>query len=343
MRMKVLVSCLLPLMFAAASAATAQPLRVNVGITNALADVGLFVADKRGYFAQENIKVNFISFDAAARMIAPFASGDLDVGGGGIAAGLFNAVNRGVGMRIVADKSTSAPGLSTSALVVRKELATSGRYRGPLDIKGLKVAVPAPGTGTSTSLNAFFNKHGFGLKDVDLAYMSFPQMVQALQNKAVEAAFLTEPGLTKAIADGTAQVVAADDEMFPHHQIAVTLFSERFIKADRKVAVGFMKAMLKGARDYNDAVRGGRLAGPGAEEIIAILTEYSAIKDPAVYRAIKVHSCDPNGRINLESLAVDLAFFRSEGLIEGPVSLTSAVDASLAEEAIRDIGAYPRK
>ena len=74
-----------------------------------------------------------------------------------------------------------------------------------------------------------------------------------------------------------------------------------------------------------------------------IVTEYSAIKAPAVYRAIQVHSCDPNGRINLESLAVDLAFFRSEGLIEGAVSLASAVDGSLAEEAIRDIGVYPRK
>ena len=62
------------------------------------------------------------------------------------------AVNRGVGMRIVADKSTSAPGLSTAALVVRKELATSGRYRGPRDLRGLKVAGPAPGTGASTSL-----------------------------------------------------------------------------------------------------------------------------------------------------------------------------------------------
>ena len=343
MLIKALISCMLPLICATASAAMAQPVRVNVGITNALADVGFFIADKRGYFAQENIRVNFVSFDAAARMIAPFASGDLDVGGGGIAAGLFNAVNRGVGMRIVADKSTSAPGRSTAALVVRKDLVTAGRYRGPVDLKGLKIAVPAPGTGTSTSIHTFLNKHSFGLKDVDLAYMSFPQMVQALQNRAVEGAFLTEPGLTKAIAEGTAQVVANDDEMLPNHQIAVTLFSERFIKADRKVAVGFIKAMLKGTRDYNDAVKEGRLAGPGAESIIAILTEYSAIKDPAVYRAIKVHSCDPNGLINLESLAVDLAFFRSEGLIEGSISLASAVDASLAEEAIRDIGIYPRK
>ena len=343
MRSKAIVSCLLGLIFAASGAALAEPLRVNVGVTNALADVGLYVADKRGYFAEQNIKVNFISFDAAARMIAPFASGDLDVGGGGVAAGLFNAVNRGVGLRIVADKSTSAPGGSTSALVVRKDLAAAGQYRTPADFRGRKIAVPAPGTGTSTSISRFLGGHGLTLKDVDLAYMSFPQMVQALQNKAVDGAFLTEPGLTKAIADGTAEVVAPDDAMFPNHQIAVTLFSERFIKADRKVAVGFMKAMLKGTRDYNDAVKDGRLAGPGAQDIIAILTEYSAIKDPAVYRAIKVHSCDPNGAINSESLAVDLAFFRAEGLIEGPVALASAIDASLAQDAIKDIGLYRHK
>ena len=343
MRIGAFIACLLSVICAGASAVMAEPLRVNVGITNALADVGLFIADKRGYFAAQNIKVNFVSFDAAARMIAPFASGDLDVGGGGIAAGLFNAVNRGVGLRIVADKSTSALGLSTAALVVRKDLATTGQYRTPADLKGRKIAVPAPGTGTSTSISKFFNAHGFGLKDVDLVYMSFPQMIQALQNKALDGAFLTEPGLTKALSEGTAQMVAPDDEMFPNHQIAVTLFSERFIKTDRAAALGFMKAMLQGTRDYNDAVKDGRLAGAGAEEIIAILTEYGAIKDPAVYRAIKVHSCDPDGAINLDSLALDLAFFRSEGLIQGSVALTEAVDASLAQTAVLELGAYRRK
>ncbi len=56
-----------------------------------------------------------------------------------------------------------------------------------------------------------------------------------------------------------------------------------------------------------------------------------------------MHSCDPNGRINIDSLAVDLAFFRSEGLIEGPVTHTAAVDASLGEEVIKVIALYPRK
>ena len=323
-------------------AALAEPLKLKVGVTNSLADVGLFVADKRGYFAEQNIKVEFIAFDAAARMIAPFASGDLDVGGGGVSAGLFNAVKRGVGLRIVADKSTSAPGVSASSLVVRKKLVASGQYKGPADLKGRKIGAPAPGTATSTSLDLWFTKHGFTIKDVDMTYMSFPQMAQALQNDAIDAAFLTEPSLSKALTEGAAEIIAPDHVMFPNHQIAVTLFSERFIKRDRKAAVGFMKAMLRGSRDYMDVVRDGRLSGPGADEMIAILTEYSAIKDPQVYRSIGVHFCDPNGAIDPASLATDLAWFRKEGLIEGDVQIADALDASIAAEAARELGPWRR-
>jgi NitT/TauT family transport system substrate-binding protein len=329
--------------FAALCAPAAAQTKVSVGITNVIADVGHFVAHKRGYFAAEKLDVNFVPFDAAARMIAPMASGDLDVGGGGIAAGLFNAVARGVGLKIVADKSTSPPGLGTGALMVRKDLVDSGKYKVVKDMKGWKLAIPAPGTGTSTSLENLFGGAGFALKDMDVVYLSFPQMVTALENKAVDAAFLTEPGVTTVETRGVAQRIASDDEMFPYHEIAVTLNSEKFIKSNRDAAVRYMRAFLRGTRDYTDAVKGGRLTGPGAEDIIAILTEYSLIKDPAVYRKIRVNFADPDGKLNIGSLEKDLAYFRAQGLIEGKVAVADAIDISIASEAVRDIGQYKRK
>jgi NitT/TauT family transport system substrate-binding protein len=328
---------------AAAPARAAEPVTVSAGITNVIADVGLFVADKRGYFAAENLKVNFVPFDAAARMIGSLASGDLEVGGGGISAGLFNAVARGLGLKIVADKSTSLPGLGNGALVVRKDLIENGRYKSPKDFKGLKVAVPAPGTGTSTSIDRYLSTVGLSIADVDLTYLAFPQMVAALQKGAVDAAFIVEPSLSAVEANGAAVRIVRDDEMFPNHQIAVTLYSGRFISSNRDAAVRFMRAYLRGTRDYNDVVKDGRLAGPGSEAIIAILTEYSHIKDPAIYGRINVHACDPDGRLDLKSLETDLAFFVAQGLIQGKVDVASAIDTSIAEAAVRDIGAYVRK
>jgi NitT/TauT family transport system substrate-binding protein len=342
MRLKLMLAISLGVLALGLAAGRAEPAAVTVGITNAIADVGLYVADKRGYFAEEGLKVKFVSFNAAARMIAPFASGELDVGGGGISAGLFNAVARGVKIRIVADKSTSAPGLTSSSLVVRQKLVDSGAYKHPSDLKGRRIAVPAPGTGTSTSLDHYFKSFGFGIANVELVSMAFPQMVQALQNDAVDAAFLTEPSFTRAMMGKLVQPVASDDQMFPDHQIAVTIFSDRFISADRAKAVGFMKAMLRGTRDYLAATPRGRLNGPGAEDMINILTEYTAIKDPTIYGRIGVHNVDPDGRINLQSLAEDLAFFQSQGLIEGKADLKEAVDPSIAEEAVRVLGPFQR-
>ena len=329
--------------FAGARLPAAAQTNVSVGITNVIADVGHFVAHKRGYFAAEKLNVTFVPFDAAARMIAPMAAGDLDVGGGGIAAGLFNVVARGVGLKIVADKSTSAPGLGTGALMVRKDLVDAGRYKSVKNMKGWKLAIPAAGTGTSTSLENLFNAAGFALKDMDVVYLSFPQMITAMENKAVDAAFLTEPGVTTVESRGAAVRIANDDEMFPFHQIAVTLYSEKFINANRDAAVRFMRAFLRGTRDYTDAVRDGRLRGPGAEDIISILTEYSLIKDAAVYRQIRVQNCDPDGRLNVASLEKDLAYFRAQGLIEGKVTVADVIDTSIAEAAVRDLGPYPRK
>jgi NitT/TauT family transport system substrate-binding protein len=328
---------------AAAPARAAEPVTVSAGITNVIADVGLFVADKRGYFAAENLKVNLVPFDAAARMIPPLASGELEVGGGGISAGLFNAVARGLGLKIVADKSTSSPGLGTGSLMVRKDLIDSGRYKSPRDLKGMKVAVPAPGTGTSTSIDRFLATAGLSIADVELTYLGFPQMVPALQKSAVDAAFVVEPLRSAVEASGAAVSIVRDDEMFPNHQIAVTLYSGRFIQSNRDAAVRFMRAFLRGTRDYNDVVKDGKLAGPGAEGIISILTQYSLIKDPAIYRRIGVHGCDPDGKLNLPSLEADLAFFVAQGLIQGKVDVASAIDTSIAEAAVRDLGPYVRK
>ena len=42
-----------------------------------------------------------------------------------------------------------------------------------------------------------------------------------------------------------------------------------------------MRAYIKAVREYNDALKDGRIAGPNAEEVIAILTEHTFIKDAA--------------------------------------------------------------
>jgi NitT/TauT family transport system substrate-binding protein len=313
---------------------------VSVGITNNVADIGNFVADKRGYFAAENIQLRLVSFDAAALMIAPLGTGELDVGGGGVAAGLFNAAARGINLKIIADKSSSPPGQGSGALIIRQDLVDTSQYRSLADLKGRKLVIPTQGSATSTALDRLFATAGFSLKDMDVTTMSFPSMVTALQNKAVDAAFMVEPGIETVLDSHTGKVIEWDDQMFPDHDIAVTLGSEHFIHARRAVAVRYMRAFLRGTRDYLATVKDGHLTGPGSDAIIAILTEYSLVKNPAIYRRVRVPVCDPDGRVNLPSLEADLAYFKAHGLVPGTIRVADVVDTSIAEQAVQDIGPY---
>src|SRR5262249_35548498 len=99
---------------AAAAAYNPTPLTPPVKITTRLlgssSDGGIFIASDRGYFKQEGIDLDIQRFQTLVDMVAPLSTGQLQIAAGGLAASLYNAANREVGIRIVADKgSTPSP------------------------------------------------------------------------------------------------------------------------------------------------------------------------------------------------------------------------------------------
>ena len=331
----------LGLSLAAAGASAQERMTVNVGIANSATDAGLFVADKKGYFKAEGLDVNFIAFDSGARMIAPFASGDLDVGAGGPSAGLYNAVARGIDIRIVADKSSTPPGRPLNFLLVRKDHVDSGRYKTLADLKGMKVAGAAPGGAATTTLDKLLEKAGLHIADVERVYLGFPQQAIALENGAVDAALPTEPSASAAINSGKAVRIVGDDVIYPGHQLAVIFYAGQFARNKPDAAKRFMRAYLRGVRDYNDALKDGRIAGPGAREVIDTLVAYTDIKDPKLHAETSPAACNPDGFADVESLASDLEFFKRMKLIENAdVKAGDVVDNSFVEAVVKELGAY---
>ncbi len=327
-----------------AAATTASPaadlVKLEIGISGAATDVGFFIADKKGYFRQEGIDAHMTNFDTAAKMVAPLGAGQLDIGGGGPSVGLYNAIARGIDIKIVADKGATPAGHGFQPLMVRKDLIDSGRFKSLADLKGLKVAISAPGSGSSTTLNEAAKKGGVRYEDIEKMYLAFPQQVLALSNKAIDASFTTEPNATEAEKRGVAVRFMGDDIIYPNHQVAVILYAGSFIKSKPQAAKNFMRAYIRALRDYNDALRDGKLAGPKADEVIAILTEYTNIKDASVYRAITAHGSNPDGFVNMPTLATDLDFFKATGDIEGKVTIEQVVDNSFAEAVVKELGPY---
>jgi NitT/TauT family transport system substrate-binding protein len=327
----------LPVIAAPAQAAD----QVRIGIARTMSDVGYYVADAMGYFRDEGIEVTMTPFNSAAQMMAPLGTGDLDVGGGTVSAGFYNSIGRGIHTKIVADQSSMKPGYGYSSLMVRKDLVDSGRYKSFADLKGMKVAIGAPGTGTASALNETLKMGGLKYADVEVVYLGFPEHLPAFLNKGIDAAISNEPTMTLEIEQGAAVRIVGNDVTYPDQQTAVVFYSEHFSKDRHDVAERFMRAYIRGVRLYNDALKDGRLAGPSASQVIPILTKYTSIKDEAMFRRIIPSAINPNGEVNLAGLKHDLAFFRGLGLIESKdVSVDGVVDGAFVKAAVEKLGKY---
>ena len=156
--------------------------KVTIAYIGGTADVGFYIADAKGFLKEEGIEANFIVFDSSARMVAPLATGEVDVGSGAVSAALYNAFERGITMRVVADKSGNKGSLSYQAVMVRRALWDSGEIRSLKDLKGRKFAATAQGNNESAVLDEAMRSVGLTTADVDKVYISMPQQVVAFAN-----------------------------------------------------------------------------------------------------------------------------------------------------------------
>jgi NitT/TauT family transport system substrate-binding protein len=320
---------------------TAQVEKVKAATPGIASDIGFFIADKKGYFRDESLDVELTRIDVSPQMTAPLGMGQLDVGAGTVAVNIYNAVSRNIGLRVVADKGSIRPGYGFSGLLVRKDHIDSGRFKGFKDLKGMKIAVGTFGSSNSSAVNEALKKGGLTWSDASMVEINFPQHLPAYANKAIDASMTNEPTATRAVQEGLAVRVAGNDEIYPGQQTAVVLYSEIFARERPQAALKFMRAYIRAVREYNDALAGGRIAGPNADEIVSILTQYTFIKDASVHRQITPPAIDPDGRLGLDSLRNDLVFFKEQRLIADPgMTVEKIIDTSFAEQAVKALGPY---
>ena len=315
---------------------------VTVGATSSTSDAPIYIADKKGYFQAEGLQVKVTNFRSAADMVAPLGAGQMQAGAGSASAGLYNAVARGIRIKIVADKASSPPGYGGTKILVRKDHVDSGRYRELKDLKGMKFAMNAPGVSNTSTLNTLLKSAGLSYSAVETVDLPLPDHVAALKNKSVDASASVEPAPALAIRSGDAVLIKSDDEILPNHQIAVLLYSEEFALRQADAARRFMRAYIRAVRFYNDALKNGRLDGPAADDVIAILSEATPIKSREIYKLITPTGMNPDGRVNKASLIHDLAFYMEQGLIKGIVNLDDVIDGSFVEAALKELGPYRR-
>jgi len=311
---------------------TPEPVTLKTGQVGGVSDAAIFLAQEKGFFAEQGITLEVTFFASAAQMVTPLGTGELLVGGGASGAGLFNAMDRGVGIVIVADKGNLNPGHGYEATLVRKDLA--GVIKGPKDLKGRTIAISARNITPEVTLDTLLRQGGLTIKDVKVVTIPHADMLLAFQNGAIEVGLPIEPHVARILASGVATVLTRNDAVTPNHQTAVILYSEKLVER-RDVAVRFMVAYIKGARLYNDGFV--KKDPQKRAEAIQLLAKATKL-DVALFEQMVMPGIDPDGKVNEKSLLEIQEWFVAAGSQKKVVELSKAVDLSFAAEAVRRLG-----
>jgi NitT/TauT family transport system substrate-binding protein len=327
----------------AATAARAGD-QVKVGAAWSSSDLPLLFALDKGYFRDEGLDVEAIHFDSGAKMVAPLATGDLDVSGGATSAAFFNAAERGIGIRIVANRSAMAPGYRYQTVVVRSDLVESGKFKTYADFKGMKIALPASGIGSQVDIDAMAKRGGIAYEDIEQVYLNFGQIVVGLRGKAIDGALMIEPYGSATANEGLGTIIDTTQDLFPNEEISFVFFGDKFARERPDVGKRYLKALLRGARDYNDAITDGRWNRSRQADDAARLLSKAVGMMPDQVRASFPQATHPDGAIDLAPLRKVLEFFKARGVVTSKsVTVEQVVDMSFAEAAVRDLGPYVRK
>ncbi len=319
------------------AAATGAATPVVLSLFGGAADAGAYIAYDRGYFQEAGLDIQFKENLNGTSMIPFLATGELDVGGAAAGASFYNALNRGAVVKIVADKGHLAKGFGYEGLVVRADLAGTIRSFG--DLKGRQVALSSKPNIDAVLLSEGLQRAGLGFGDLaDVLEMPNPEMVSALGNRSVDAAVLIEPFITRAEAENIGSTLARFDEVSPNHQVGVLFFSPQFITGKTDAARRFMVAYLRGVREYDDAF----VKNQNRPAIVQLLTKYTSVKDPAIWDQMVPPGLNPDGYVDLPSLAADAQYYLDQGYLQSKVDVNQVVDNSLVEYAVQQLGPYAR-
>lgn len=306
---------------------------VKVGNVTSLLFAPLYVAIEKGYFQEQGLQVQLEPVQAGQDAMVFLANGQLDFVLAGYSAAIFNAVGRGLDLKVIAPMGIQPQNGDPSPLVVRTALVDSGEVKAAADLKGRKIASLGGAGATGSFLAALrLQKVGLSLADVELVNIALADQEAALVNGAVDAAMMSEPYSSKAINSGAGKAVDLGALAGVNASGLVT--SGTMLKEKPEVVVGFVAALMKAARD----LQGEQFK---TEAHLKMFEKYTKLSTD-VLKNVQVYYFDPNFDMTAPSreLAALQEIMLAAGILklEKPLAISQVVDGGPAAEAAKRLG-----
>jgi NitT/TauT family transport system substrate-binding protein len=318
---------------ATTTAAVGAETPIRVGMVRAVSAGALLIAIERGYFKEMGLNVVVEEVDSSANALALLSQNRFQVVMGGLSAGYFNAMEKGLPV-VIAMSRVSTP--IRHGLLLRTDLVDRVKEIGQL--KGKTIATNGPGSVSTYEIGKILETAGLTLADVDLRVIPFGQYGIAFANKAIDAALTIAPWSLQLLKQGLAVPFADSDALVRPSPVAISVASINtdWAKAMPGLPRDFFLGYQRGTRDYCQAYHG----GSPRKEIIDLLIRSGAETRPELLNEYVWPSSDPFGRISVASMLDMQAWFAKHKYTGAQVSAERLVDASYAEQAAQKLGPF---
>lgn len=284
-----------------------------------------FVAEELGYFDEYGLDVTLAPKGGTAETIQMLASGNVLSGAATWGAGLFNSINAGATVTIVATLAKMPDTVPSPSPFMVSQKAWDEGIRTVADLKGKRVGIPGPGGFGMYSVAKALEKGGLTVNDVEAVYLPPPATAAAFANGGLEAGWSIEPFAIQLEKQGLGRRLVEDHTFGT--ELGFIAFNNDFAKSNEDAVVRFLAAFLKAARQLDNG-------GWSDPKIIDIVTKYTGTPKETL-EGISYTVRSEDGSIDLTSVREQEEFFRAMGSLEyeGPIDIDSVYRTDLLAKA----------
>jgi len=242
--------------------APAETVALKIAVLPIIDALPLYVAEKQGYFAENNLAVTFIPAGSAAERDQIIAAGQADgMINDLVSVALYNkdsVMVQTVRYARVADSKTA---------MYRVLAAKDSGITTPAGLAGVPVGM-SQNTVIDYVTSRLLEKAGLKPEQIEsVAVPKLPDRLALLGQGQIKAATLPEPFGT--VAEGSGAVRIVDDSQYPEYGYSVISFRKSVIDLHPDAIKGFLQAVEKAAQDIDQT----------PENFRALLGEYKMVPE----------------------------------------------------------------
>ncbi len=307
---------------------------VRVGLLSLTSHAPSIIAAGKGYFADEDLDVSFVSFQAAQPMAVAIASGDVDFGITAISGSLISLAERGV-IKVIGGALQETEGVTGQKILASKAAHDAGLAT-PADLEGKRFGITTAGSSFHYMAHKIADGAGIPRDSIELVPLNaVPTVIASLKSGQVDAWSIV-PNIAGGLVKGGEVVeIGSVADYIDDYQVTVIFTSTAIVNDRPELVQRFLAGFARGVNDYNAALVDKTMGEEETAAIVAMIHEYVYTDRPleAADPAIRAGAMRINekGRLNLTSVTDQLEWFKSEGLVPETATVETLVDTSFVD------------